>query len=548
MRTYLYLLLTAVAGIILWAVYNESYTNGLVFLLGTLATGFCGYLIAEYFFSVEKKSIKDDIHIYKKEIEGLKEEKDVLQTQYNLATPHAEVKQLELQNVTLKEEKFILDELSRTQSGELNLLRGELYTLRNSIGSIQKKYIAYQEQTDAATDAAKNDYEKLNAELTLKKESVAALLAENADLQANITQLQADNTAFQTNITQLQADDEATQKETILQLTTDNNTAKDILTELHAENIAVKSNVTTLEATITQLKNDNISAQSVIAELNIDNITLLGDNTTLQANITQLNAENSTLKTTIAALKAAEQVDKKVENPPYERAVSPNLMFEMPKPKPRLITNGLSVDGVSDRIELTSRAFENGQNTDEQADISLIENSETPEYSPNNGEIMPSPVENTENTEGGLSDSTLTGRPIEAPTNEPKQPISRRLEPIIIKHSIETEGGAMAMETSQLVEVINEKTPQIQAITEPLQATDNLQTVVGIDAAIETLLKAAGIHDWRELSETSTERLTEIMTIGKKKDIDVSTWSVQAQLLADGFTNRFQRFVQNLGK
>ena len=147
----------------------------------------------------------------------------------------------------------------------------------------------------------------------------------------------------------------------------------------------------------------------------------------------------------------------------------------------------------------------------------------------------------------------------------------------------------MAMETSQLVEVTNEQiaqTPEIQAITEPLQAiempniaqtpqiqatteplqalmpdtektvaspiekpsADNLQTVVGIDAAIETLLKAAGIHDWRELSETSTERLTEIMTIGKKKDIDVSTWSVQAQLLADGFTNRFQRFVQNLGK
>jgi predicted flap endonuclease-1-like 5' DNA nuclease len=85
---------------------------------------------------------------------------------------------------------------------------------------------------------------------------------------------------------------------------------------------------------------------------------------------------------------------------------------------------------------------------------------------------------------------------------------------------------------------------------EAVTTTDatNLQAIQGIDAAMESALKSAGIDNWQEISETSPERLTEILTEAKIHDTDVSHWSVQAILLADGHLNRLKTYLENLNK
>jgi predicted flap endonuclease-1-like 5' DNA nuclease len=76
----------------------------------------------------------------------------------------------------------------------------------------------------------------------------------------------------------------------------------------------------------------------------------------------------------------------------------------------------------------------------------------------------------------------------------------------------------------------------------------NLQAIQGIDAETERVLKSAGIDNWQEVSETTVERLHEILAEGKIRNVDASNWSVQAILLTDGHLNRLKIYLENLKK
>jgi predicted flap endonuclease-1-like 5' DNA nuclease len=76
----------------------------------------------------------------------------------------------------------------------------------------------------------------------------------------------------------------------------------------------------------------------------------------------------------------------------------------------------------------------------------------------------------------------------------------------------------------------------------------NLQAIQGVSAEMERVLKSAGIDNWHEVSETTPQRLKEILSEGKIRNVDVSHWSVQAILLADGHLNRLKTYLDNLNK
>ena len=90
------------------------------------------------------------------------------------------------------------------------------------------------------------------------------------------------------------------------------------------------------------------------------------------------------------------------------------------------------------------------------------------------------------------------------------------------------------------------RTLDAQAVSTP--NSENLQAIQGIDAEIERVLKSAGIDNWQEISETSAERLKEILAEGKIGNVDTSSWSVQAILLIDGHVNRLKTYLANLEK
>ena len=91
-----------------------------------------------------------------------------------------------------------------------------------------------------------------------------------------------------------------------------------------------------------------------------------------------------------------------------------------------------------------------------------------------------------------------------------------------------------------------ERTLDAQPVSTP--NSENLQAIQGIDAEMERVLKSAGIDNWQELSETSAERLKEMLTEGKFNNVDTSSWSVQAILLMDGHVNRLKTYLANLKK
>lgn len=65
---------------------------------------------------------------------------------------------------------------------------------------------------------------------------------------------------------------------------------------------------------------------------------------------------------------------------------------------------------------------------------------------------------------------------------------------------------------------------------------NDLQIVEGIGPKIDELFKNAGITTWKELSETSTERMSEILTdAGPRFQFNnPKTWAQQAELAAHG--------------
>ena len=189
MKNFLFIILVAVAAVLLWAIRAEAYSNGLVFLLGIMATGLAGYLIADYFFRFEKKSLKNNLHVSQKENQALKERVDLLQTQLNTATPPVGIEQYEQRMTLLEEEKSKIDGLSRVQTAEIAGLKVKLDIL-------QKKHDSLQENATVSTETSQTETMALQEELTSIKLKNQALIDENTALHnqnaALITQLDDD--------------------------------------------------------------------------------------------------------------------------------------------------------------------------------------------------------------------------------------------------------------------------------------------------------------------------------------------------------------------
>ncbi len=409
MRAFLFSLLAAVAVIMLWAIRSESYQNGVVFTLSVLAAGLCGYLLSDYFFNVEKKSLLQDVASSGKEIQALKDEKDLLQTQFNLATPHAQVEQLEQQVSFAEEQRNKLDGLSRAQYAEIAGLKTQL--------EMQKK-----------------NYQKLYEESAIASETHAAELA---NLQDTL----------------------ATKRDKIKYLTDE------------------------------------------------------GDY--LRAKLAKLQ--------TVAEEEAIQRVVSETTEPPAPGL--PKMVVKMPQ-------NGQNTEGgvlqmLDPRAMRKIEAF-NIESTDSDRAIDAEKGVE----------------KKTLDVASNRDDRALEAIPVAANHTIMSPPLAEKKDAEIAQI---VESQSVAMHKSIATHAMN--TPRaIETAVETTADATNLQAIQGITANIETALKSAGIDNWHEVSETSPERLTEILTAAKIRDVDVSHWSVQAILLADGHLNRLKTYLENLNK
>ena len=182
MKNFLFIILVIVAIVLLWAMRTESYSNGLVFSLGLVATAMAGYLVADYFFSVEKKSLSNRLHVSQKENQALKERTDMLQTQFNTATPHAQVEQLEQRIADLSQENTKIDGIARAQTAEIASLKEKLDVL-------QKSHSRQLEEGTVSTETNNTQILVLQDTLASSKSKIEELTQENATLREHNSDL-----------------------------------------------------------------------------------------------------------------------------------------------------------------------------------------------------------------------------------------------------------------------------------------------------------------------------------------------------------------------
>ncbi len=388
MRSFLFLLIAAVGAIMLWAIRSESYSNGVVFTLCTLAVGLCGYLLSDYFFNIEKKTLRQDAVSAGREIQALKDEKDLLQTQFNLATPHAQVEQLEQQLAFSDEQRNKLDGLSRAQYAEISGLKTQLEMLKRNY---QKLF----EESAIATETRNSELMALQDTLASKREKIKYLTDESEYLRGKILKLQT-----------------VAEEETI---------------------------------------------QRVVAE---------------SSNVATVNA--------------------------------PKVVIKMPK-------NGEATEGYLPQ-DFAAKTTDNQQ---------LVENAVIVEEVISHG------------TNGGHRDLDEAETAVENKDVE----VSKMIDNQPIREEKSAESSFNNAQRSLDVPA---------AVTTP-DAT-NLQAIQGIDAETERVLKSAGVDNWQEVSETTVERLQEILAEGKIRNVNASNWSVQAILLADGHVNRLKIYLENSKK
>ena len=82
----------------------------------------------------------------------------------------------------------------------------------------------------------------------------------------------------------------------------------------------------------------------------------------------------------------------------------------------------------------------------------------------------------------------------------------------------------------------------------PLYQPDDLKAVEGIGPKIEKLLKEAGIKDWKQLTETSTDKIQSVLTAagGRYRLADPTTWPKQAELASAGQWKELQSYQDTL--
>ncbi len=188
MKKFLFIILVAVAAVLLWAIRTEAYSNGLVFSLGLVVTALSGYLIADYFFRLEKSSLKDNLHVSQKENQALKERNDLLQTQLTTATPHAEVEQFEQRLAILEDEKNKLDGMSRAQTAEIA-------NLKEKLEAQQKNNSKLFEEATVSSGTAQTQLAALQSQINSAKTEISVLNDKNAALQKQNDSLAAEVSA-----------------------------------------------------------------------------------------------------------------------------------------------------------------------------------------------------------------------------------------------------------------------------------------------------------------------------------------------------------------
>jgi predicted flap endonuclease-1-like 5' DNA nuclease len=423
MRAFLFSLLAAVAVIMLWAIRSESYQNGVVFTLSTLAAGLCGYLLADYFFNIEKKTLKKDVVSAGREVQALKDEKDLLQTQFNLATPHAQVEQLEQQLSFADEQRNKLDGLTRAQYAEISGLKTQL--------DMQKKsYQKLFEEAAIASETHNAEIANLQDTLASKREKIKYLTDEGDYLRNKILKLQtvAEEETIQKVVSEVNKPPSANLPKMVVKIPQNG---------FHTEGSPLQM------VDPRSIKFDTVEAESVVET---------SDKLFVQPSATE------------------EIVEDKTSEPVFEdKALEPEAIVEYRTIDPKSTTEEKSVE-----------------------------------------------------TELFFLKKTIDS------------PQVRENESIMMSKSI----ASHAMNTPRTI------APEATSMTD----TTNLQAIQGIDAETERVLKSAGIDNWQEISETTPERLQEILKEGKIRDVDVSHWSVQAILLTDGHFNRLKTFLENLKK
>ncbi|MBL7814485.1 MAG: hypothetical protein JNL70_05720 [Saprospiraceae bacterium] len=189
MKRFLYIILVAVAAVLLWAINAEAYANGLVFSLGILVSALSGYLIADYFLRTDKNTLSNNLHISQKENQALKERVDLLQTQLNTATPHAEVVQFQERVQTLEEEKSKLDGFSRAQTAEIASLREKIEGLAKANDKLVEDSTITTETTNAQILALREELNSVKAEKKALTDENEALTQQNASLTSELDNL-----------------------------------------------------------------------------------------------------------------------------------------------------------------------------------------------------------------------------------------------------------------------------------------------------------------------------------------------------------------------
>lgn len=182
MKNFLFIILVVVAAVLLWAIRTNAYADGLVFSLGLVAAALSGYLISDYFAKLGKQSLTNNLQVAQKENQALRERADLLQTQFNTATPHAEVEQFEQRIALLDEEKAKLDGISRAQTAEIA-------NLKEKLDALQKSHAKLLEDSTISTETAKTQTMVTQDALAAAKLKIQELTDENTALREHNTDL-----------------------------------------------------------------------------------------------------------------------------------------------------------------------------------------------------------------------------------------------------------------------------------------------------------------------------------------------------------------------
>ena len=175
MKASLFLLLTTVAAVIFWTAWTQAFTNPWAFSLGCLAVGLCGYLIADYFMTNERKNTLAESAQNKKEIAALKEEIDILNKQAALGIPQTELDDL-------RKRLYYAEEEGKKISGEFLAQASHISLLNVRLEKAAKENIELKEETKGGASRL-TELDSVRDTLTSTKNRITELDNENIALK-----------------------------------------------------------------------------------------------------------------------------------------------------------------------------------------------------------------------------------------------------------------------------------------------------------------------------------------------------------------------------